>query len=181
MARTRTKTSTSTSTITKTRLQWITTQVVIALRRASSINKSYLDAIEKAILNQWISKLSIYGLNSDNLCQAQLILKIDWDRHKAEISKGTVTVSIGTEKWIDETAIELDALLKMFNTYVTNENLTTEVRTWYAPDLDEDKLNKELGWKKAEPIQWAKGDILEQTNQIEEMPEMCVGLTVLDL
>ena len=162
--------TTHTYTTTFTRTELIKTQVRVVLRKTTDISTSALSKIEKAIDNGWINKVTIYALDNQNYCHAQLILEIDWNEHNFQLSIGKATISID-EKWTDNTAIEVDEVIKLFNRFISEKGLSTEHQ--YSMTSNSKGKASELGWIDAKPIKWKKGQGLSYL--IDELPELRVG------
>jgi len=159
------------------RMELLKMQIRIALRRASEISKKNLAAVEKGLDNQWISEVNIYGLDHSGLCRAQLSLEIDWDEHGVQLSEGRARVTID-ESWIDNTAVEIDEAVELFNKYVKINNLKVKLRFYYRSYLDVDYINRQLGFVSAEPITWAAPGVSDN-REIPELPELKVGIKIV--
>lgn len=168
---------TRTSAFTFARLELIKMQVRIALRRASSIPDSALQSINRGLDNKWIYLVNIYGFDSQNYCRAQLKIEIDWNEHNIQLSSGRAMVSI--DGWQDNTAIEIDEALNVFNKYIQMNNLRAEWAVVYPPNLDVNHINRELGFVTMAPIQWASNKGVTSFTKIPELSEMIVGLKIL--
>jgi hypothetical protein len=152
-------------------------QIRIALRRTVNITEKSIEAIELGLENKWISQASIYGMDGNNLCRAQLDLAIDWNEYDVHMSKGKATVSIDGS-WENNTAVEVDEAAALFNKYVRLNKLSTTWAVFYPPGLNEDEINRRLGFVTIKPIKWAGTGISHQS-QIPELPELRVGLRFL--
>ncbi|OCQ95647.1 hypothetical protein BCD67_10540 [Oscillatoriales cyanobacterium USR001] len=170
-------------TTTWTRIEAIKSQVNIALRHTTEISLQLIqESILKRIENKWISKIHVYALDSENLCRAQLSIEIDWDEYNLQISNGKTTVVITEDgrTWIDNTAIELDEAILLFNDYVRDHSLKTKCYTPYAPGVNREEVNRILGMVNGEPIRWK--DKANQVFQfkIPEIKELRVGFYCVD-
>lgn len=168
-------TGTWATTGTYTRIDLITLQVRIGLRRSTTISQASLAAVQKGIDNHWIKKVSVYGFDNDKLCRAQLVLEIDWNEYNSFLSAGKATVAVD-QKWIDNTAIEIDEAVNLFNNFVTQNNLKPEWRVTYVSWVDRDDINRQLGFTRSEPIKWVEQNGRSWINSIPEIPELYVGL-----
>lgn len=166
-----TSTFTRTATKTFTRVELIKTQVRIALRRTTNISPEILkNTFDKGVDNHWINKITIYGVDQENCCRAQLILEIDWDEYNLQLAHGKATVAID-ERWNDDFAIELDEVIALFNRYVSEYSLTTKWQTSHPDGLMLDEVLQQLGLVAAEPIEWEHG----WSTVIPEIPELRIG------
>lgn len=170
------KTITYTGTKTFTRVELLKLQVHIALRKTTNITDEILArTVDKGIDKQLLSKITVYGVDDQNICRAQLILEIDWDEHNRQIMHGKATVTIDS-RWTDDTAIELDETIKIFNSYVESNSLKVKWQYSHPQEVDLAVVCRELGVVKAETIKlkpiWEK--------KIPELPELCVGLFLPD-
>ena len=121
-----------TSTKTFARIDLLSTQIRIALRRTTDISPSTLEQIELGVKKQWIQMVNLYRFDNKNLCRAEVILEIDWDEHKLQLSKGKATVLRDVDKWTGDTAIELDEAIMLFNQFVADESLRTKWTVTYT-------------------------------------------------
>lgn len=171
-------TGTWATTGTYTRIDLITMQIRIALRHSTKISKTDLAAIQKGIDNYWIKQVSVYGFDKDGLCRAELILEIDWNEYDSLLSAGKATVAID-QKWIDNTAIEIDEAVNLFNKFVTQNDLNPEWRVVYVSWVNRDDINDKLGFVRSAPINWAgQGKLWKQP--IEGLSELHVGLYMVN-
>ena len=99
-------------------------QVRIALRRAVGIGPSSIETIADGVEKKWINTIRIYGVDRKDECHIELLLEIDWDLHDFQLSLGKTKVS--TKGWDNDTAIELDEAIKIFNSYVKDKNLKSK-------------------------------------------------------
>ena len=171
------KTHTASSTITFARMALLKMQIRIALRRASEISKESLAAIEKGLDNRWISEVHIYGLNRSGLCRAQLSLEIDWAEHNLHLSEGRAKVTIDGS-WVDNTAVEVDEAVDLFNKYAKQNMLSVKVTISYPSHLDRIYINRQLGFVPAEPIKWA-GGVIGNYSKVPELSELKVGVKIV--
>lgn len=161
-----------------TRIELIKMQVRILLRRTAEITDDFLSNIEKGLDKKWINKITIYGLDNDNLCRAQLTLEIDWEEHDFQISKGKATVSID-ERWENNTAIEVDEAINIFEKFVRKKGLKTTVIYNHPDWVNLNKVCKELNLVKAETPRWKK-EFQQFKIKIPEVPEISVGCYLED-
>ena len=172
---------TVTYTKTETRINLIKAQVEIVLTRTTDLSENSIDSILKGIEKQWICEVNIYGFDTDNLCTAQLTMKIDWHEHNLQIRNGNVTVTIAEDgrTWTDNTPVELGKVMKLFKDYVTEKSLKAKCRTFYTPGVNREEANRTLGFVSAEPIKWkSKANGFEV--EIEELKELGVGFYCVD-
>ena len=164
-----------------TRIDLLATQIRISLRRTTDISDIYLELMKKGIKNKWLKQFHIYGLDNTNLCQAQLILETDWDEHNYQLSLTRNTVSIDTKKWQNNTAIEVDEAINLFNEFVKDAELTTEWRVFYSDEVEKDpvkrkEVQRELRLVDVPPINWAGETESGDISKITELPELRIGL-----
>lgn len=171
------KTNTKTGTFTFARLELIKMQIRIAIRRASGISNASLESINKGLDNRWIRVVNIYGFDNQRICHAKLSIEIDWHEHKIQLSKGKTMVSI--DGWKDNTSIEIDESLNVFNKYIKVNNLKTEWSVIYQSHFDRDYINEQLGFTTMSPIQWATNKGVTSITNIPELSEITVGLKII--
>ena len=173
-----TSTYTYTGAFTYIRLELIKMQLKIILRRTTDISKETLEnSIEKGITNRWIKEISIYGLDNNSLCRAQLDLEIDWNEYNLQVSMGRARVHIADGFLSEDGALpDVDEAIKVFQKYVEHYSLTTKWTVTYRAGVDRQKVNDILGFIPAEPLKWAKGKKPLWAANIEELPEVKLGL-----
>jgi len=178
------KTHTYSKTTTWTRIEAIKIQVGSVLRHTTELSIEVIqESILKGIENKWISQVHVYGLDSENLCKAQLSIKIDWDKHDVQIARGNATIFIKEKDigrtWIDNTAIEVMDSISLFKDYASEYSLKTKCHTVYAPTVNREEANRILNLVPAKPIQWKdKADGFEF--EIPEIKELRVGFYCVD-
>src|SRR5579871_2359322 len=117
--------TTRTSTKTYTRIDLLIMQVRIALNKTLNISEEKFDQIFRQGLRlKLIGSVTIYAIQSDGRCRAQLRLTIDWDRHSVHIAEGREPISID-RRWHGETAPELEVYVEGFVEFVNDHNLKT--------------------------------------------------------
>jgi hypothetical protein len=175
-------TRTNTRTFTFTRIELIKMQVSIALRRTTIVPEETLSKLLIGIENKWIEEFHVYAFDKNNLCKAELRLRMDWVKHTAEINMGNKDVTINN-KWENNTAIELDESIKLFNSYVQTDGLWTEWRISFTLAVRSNsellkKAREVLGTHQGESIKWAsKKEGSEFT--IPELSELKVGCYIV--
>lgn len=171
-------TYTSTSTFTFIRLELIKMQLKIALRRTTNISQDTLEnSIDKGITNRWINEITIYGMDRSDLCRAQLNLEIDWNEYDLQISMGKVQIHVDDGLLSDDGSFpDLDEAIKLFNKFVAKYSLHTKWTVTYRSDVDRQKINSILGFTSAEPLKWAKTKNPAWSTNIDELPEVKIGL-----
>jgi hypothetical protein len=108
-----------------------------------------------------------------------LSLVIDWDEYRVQMSQGQTNVSID-ERWRDDTAVELDEMILLFNDYVEEVGLSqVDWRVIYQPHLDVDEINRLLGFRRAPAPDWA-GERVGEPTRIDLLPELQVGIYLVD-
>lgn len=175
-------TRTNTRTFTFTRIELIKMQISVALRRTTFIPDDKLSQLLIGIDNKWIEEFSVYAFDKENLCKAQLLLRMDWEKHTAQLNMGQNDVTID-KKWENNTAIELDEAIKLFNSYVNSELLWTEWRVFYTFDVRSNeillnKVRQMLGTHSGQPIKWG-GKKEGNEFGIPELVEMKVGCFIV--
>lgn len=147
----------SSLTRTYTRIDLIKSQVRIALVRTTDLNDYTIENyILLEIAYQNISEVNVYGLDSSNLCKAQLIITIDWKEHNLQIANGKATVVITEDGgiWKNHTAIELRETISLFLDYAEAHNLKAKCHIRDATGVNRQEANRVLGMVTAEPIKW---------------------------
>jgi hypothetical protein len=178
-----TSTRTHTSTKTYTRVALIKEQVRRLLRRTVKLSSEALSKIGMGIDNRWIRKVTIYAMNNENLCRGELIFEIDWEEYDFQVSKGKASVTIDG-RWVDDTAIEVDEIINLFNDFVTTYSLLTKCSYTYSQEIINDesehvRIREILGHVPFEGVKWAK-DKHGIVHQIPELPEVTVGCFLVE-
>lgn len=169
-------TNTFTATKTFTRMNLLKMQIRIALRNTSDIAyESLNNIVNQGIEKKYLKKINVYGIDEEKYCRAQMSMEIDWDEHNLQMSKGKVTVAVD-KKWKDDTAVEVDEVVQLFNDIVEYWSLKTQVHYVYSPNVDTEKVNKELGLSSAENIQWKTATKDETSKKIPKLSELKVGI-----
>lgn len=167
--------TTHTYTSTFVRLDLIKMQVRVMLRRTTMISQSSLSFLERLLDKKCVSTVSVYGLDRHNLCRVQLSLEIDWREYNFQITHGRAKVSID-ERWKDNTAIEVDEAINLFNDFVSTKSLSTQwgysLCSWADTTEQRRALGIPLG--NAEPVKWTPSNNWSST--IPELQEVRVGL-----
>jgi hypothetical protein len=168
---------TKTVTATFTRINLIKSQIKIALIRTTDLSEETVEkSILKGIEKKWIKTVSIYALDTNNYCHAQLLLEIDWDEHNLQIKNGNATIAIADDgrTWKENTALEVREAISLFLDYVTEKSLEAICQTSYAPGVNREEANRELGMVSAEPVKW-KGKTDGNIYDLPELKELKVG------
>jgi hypothetical protein len=168
-------TNTLTSTRTFARIELLKLQVSIALRRTTALSDAARDRLLKGVQNQWINRINVYGLDANRKARCQLIIQIDWPRHRVHIAAGRTMVSTG-KGWPNDLAFELSDSITLFQEYVRENSLSTYWTTNH-PDLGEKRgqILKEMGLEDADPIVWAGPKESVRFN-VPELDELSVDL-----
>lgn len=172
------RTFTYTQTKTFARVDLLKMQIRIALRRTTNIQQEALRRLEMGVGNYWIRRFLVYGLDSQNLCRAQLTLEINWNEYHTQLSVGRAMITIDG-RWVDDTAIEVEEAVNLFNSFVASEGLKTHWRVqyadWvYADEAMHQRVQSELNLTKAASVTWA-GEKHGGSYQVPEIPEFSVG------
>lgn len=117
-------TSATASTRVFQRMDLIVLQFKIAFRRCvPGVASARLAQLETGLTQGLIRRVHIYGLDSQEMCYAELILSVDWREYDRQIAQGRVTVTID-ERWDNNTAIEIDELVLAFTSFVNQRGLS---------------------------------------------------------
>lgn len=173
---------TNTYTTTRTRIDLIQVQIRIALRQTANPSTYALNAIEKGIENQWISKVNVYAFDSGKLCRGQLIFEIDWDAHNSFVSSGKAKISLDSRYWTEDQnlAVEVEAAVRLFNKFVDRNRFDAKWSVNYSPSVNEDYVDRELGFQTADPINWATDNRSSSNYTLQELSEFQVGIYLSD-
>ena len=131
MARTLTKANTY------LRLSLLKLQVRLTLIRVAHLSEEELArTVDQAMDDRTLTKVKIYGMDEQNVCQAGLILTVDWEEHQLQLDNGRKRLSIDS-RWRNEMAPEIDEAIRMYSDFVEHEGLRIAVH--YNIDGDFEK------------------------------------------
>jgi hypothetical protein len=149
-------------------------QVRNMLSRTTDIGECTLEKIDRGIRNQWIETIGVYGFDGRDRCHVGLELEIDWDAYSVQVALLGETVSVKKIVLTEENLVpEVRNVVKVFTQAVIEARLRTKWIVYYPKDLDGERINRELGFKRPSPLTWA-GKIRQQTFEVEEFPELTV-------
>jgi hypothetical protein len=170
------RTQTVSTTRTYLRMDLLKIQVKIALERAvrpGDLSRTGLASLLKGLEREWIQQVHVYGFDADGYVRCELVLRVDWQRHKVHIDAGKTSVEIDN-RWSGDTSLELHNYLELFNDFVRGNHFRTQWRVAYRAGLDGNTVNRALGFVNATPVRWATGrDGI--TNVIPELDELTIG------
>ena len=151
-------------------------QVTIGLRRAK-VEQGTIDKLRTAVARHWVEKIVVYGVDTSERAWCSLTMSIDWGRHELHLAAGRTTVSID-ERWGNDTAVELDETLLLFEEFVAARKLTPRVHVWYTKGTDHNAIRTALGFVTAKPMGWA-GYARGVVVGIPEIDEMSIGFDMV--
>lgn len=168
-------TTTATFTSVFTRMELIKLQVERVLTR-SGLPEASISKILQGVDERLISEISVYGLDDQGDCHAELIVKIDWARNTMHMTAGrdTVRVDVG---WQGGISTEIDLALGKFELFVREIGLKKVVHTRYGPGVDREAANRRLGFRAVAPVRW-RGGTIGTVMGVPELDEVSVGLNV---
>jgi hypothetical protein len=133
-----------------------------------------LPSSTRALRNQWIRKIGVYGLNDNSRCHVGLELTINWATHTIHVLLAGDKVTIDrTVFTADDLAPEVQNGIAVFNQAVNAECLRTKCRLFYPDGADVEHINRELGFVAAAPLIWA-GNVEKEDCPVPELPELTV-------
>lgn len=137
--------ATRTSTSTFTRIELLTLQMKIALKKTLNISEESFDRyVRQGLRLKLIGSITIYAIQADGRCRAQLRLKIDWERHRLHIEEGRERLPMD-RRWQNQAAPELQEYVEGFVNFVAEHDLTTKWTIGFAPGADYDYACRTLG------------------------------------
>lgn len=165
---------TTTHTETYTRMELIKLQVERVLVR-SAFSATDVAAIIRGVENRWITEISIYGLDADGDCHAELFVKIDWSRNALHMAAGRDTVHVEDTGWPDGVSTEIDLALRKFEMFAGELDLRRIFHVRYGAGTDRDETNRRLGFQRAKRVRWRDGTV-GTVMSIPELDEVSVGI-----
>lgn len=158
-------------------IELIVEQVIEFLKETiANVSTKTLESIELGIKSQWIAEILVYGVNNRGLAVVELVLEIDWSKfnnwRNYSISDGTVKIT-----WGSKVATEINRTMNRFNDFLQRNSLTSDWRVSYSPGLDEEEIDKILGFHNS-PIYWDEHGIEapDEKLRIQDLAELGVGL-----
>jgi hypothetical protein len=164
-------------TITVPRSWIIIVQARHLLYQTTDISQNQLGKIDRALRNQWIELIGVYGLDSANRCHVGLELSINWETYKMQIRLSGETVTVKKTFFADDNLIPvLDNCIRVFNNAVLEAGLRTEWFLTYPESFERERINQNLGFHPS-TLTWA-GKISKQVFSVAEFPELSVTFSV---
>jgi len=167
---------TATYTATYTRVELIKLQVQRVLARSIPDQRGYINKLLRGIDKRYISEISVYGLDRDEMCRAELFIEIDWKRNALHISAGREKVQVDS-RWQEGIAVEVDLTLQKFEEVTRELGLHKIVYCRYGPGVNREKANRELGLQPADPVRWKSGFVGTKMS-IPELDEFSIGINI---
>jgi hypothetical protein len=168
---------TATVTHTFTRIDLMSLQVKRVLLRCR-VDDSSARRIIAGIGKRWIAEISVYGMDRNHACIAELFIAIDWARNAFHMSAGRNTVTIDG-RWRNGISIEVESALELFEELCTAERLTMLCHTRYRVGVDRIAANKILGFTAAKPVRW-RGKAIGTMMSVPEVDEFTVGVRIAE-
>ncbi|MFB4299974.1 hypothetical protein [Actinomadura sp. NTSP31] len=166
---------TATYTATYARAELIKLQVQRVLARSSQ-DRDFIRRLLVGVDRRWISEISVYGLDGADACHVELFIRIDWDRNTMHMSAGRDMVQVDAG-WDGGVSTEIDLALQKFELVTRELGLRKVVHSRYAPGVDRARVNRELGFRNADRVQWRSG-FYGTTMSIPELDEVTVGVNL---
>lgn len=176
-----TQTYTYTVTGTFARAELLKMQFTVALRRTFNASQNEINIIQTGINNRWIRTVKIYGIDVYNLCRAELSLDIDWDEYSHQLQVGRATVTVDA-RWRDNTAIEVDEAISLFNSTVQGNTLRVVWQVVLADAVNRDAgikagVMRALGLVDTTQPTWT-GKLTGVPLSVQELPEFKLNITL---
>lgn len=171
------RTQTTSTTRTFARLDLLKIQVMTALRR-SGVSESVASKVRLGLDKRYIAIVDVYGVDSAGMAWCHLRLTIDWRAHKLHIEAGRTTVQIDG-RWIDNTAVEIDETLRVFEAYMASRPLTIKLFVEYAEGVDRNRADAELGFVPGTRPNWA-GEPVGDSYNVRDLDELSIGIEMVD-
>ena len=156
---TSTGTGTSTGTATVTRANFLA-KVVKYIAKATLASNSLERVIEKGILeNHWIESIHIRAVDkTDKIC-AEIVLRIDWDRHRLHVKNGNQEMQYDASKTAaDNLSKKVDAIIDVYTEVVGEQGLRGVWAITYLENIDRARAEKELGTSPSDR-KWKEGTV----------------------
>lgn len=160
------------------RTELIKLQIERVLARSTQ-DRDYVRRLLLGVDRRWIGEISVYGLDQTDACHAELFVKIDWSRNTLHMSAGRDTVQVDAG-WQDGISTEIDLALQKFEVVTRELGLRKVIYSRYAPGVNRETANRELGFQSANPVQWRSG-FFGTTMSIPELDEVTVGVNLAGL
>jgi len=174
--------SSNTKTKTYPRLELVIMQFRRLIRRVGvETTDEYVEKLCDALRQGWIQSVLIYGFDKAQRAHVEVSLKVDWNEHDRQLSRGSVTVSVDPDIWRDDLAVEIESMIMVFNQAKTRDALTVKWRInltsrVYANANLKAQVYRELELADAEPVKWASTSIDSDSMNIEELSELTASI-----
>ncbi len=168
-------TRTATITATHARMALIKMQVSRVLQR-TRIEASSTRSILLGLENRWISEISVYGLDDEDVCYIEIYIKIDWSRNELHIAAGRDSIDID-DRWHDGISIEVEQSLALFEDYSREMELHNIFHVRCSPGIDRQVVWSRLGFKDVNAVKWRDG-FKGTAMGIPELDEFTIGINM---
>jgi hypothetical protein len=168
---------TFTSTTTFARTDLIKTQFRFLVAETVDLSEEEMKKfIDDGIDGQWLGKLIIYAVDSNNKCIGQMTLEINQDIHKQEIILNQKVVL--NRPWRGEDnniSPGVFTVVSDFNNKMEQKGIKTIIwRLCYAPGVNGEEMNRQLGLNWAKPPEWKTSPSGER-QVLTRLPEVVMG------
>jgi len=176
-----TKTSTKTFTKTFTRIDVLAFQINYIVECTTN-SESFQRIVEKGIKNkQIIEVININGVDGDGNIHAQIIIRVDWERHNLHIKAGNNIIQINEdciEK--DNLTVPIGKIVNFFNELVSGLGLKASWTVRYRAGVNHEEADKELGLTTCSPQKWADGELRHVIGHIlSKLDEFSIDLSAV--
>lgn len=175
------QTFTRTSTYTYTRAAVLALQVGRVVISATGSDFFAQVAAKGIKENQWIEVVNIYALDADGKIRAEIVMRIDWDRHTLHIKGNRQFIQL--ERDISDgkpVSRVLEEVVNFFKNQATEAGWTTHWSVSYRVGVDGKAVNKELGLSSGPHRDWASGEPIHVYGKVpDKLDELSVDLVLL--
>lgn len=129
----------------KSWLKLVSSQIEKAVTETTETSQESIEGIKTGVEREWIKRVSIYGFDRQTkLAKVELALDIDWDNQEINF------LQTGGNQ-----AIDLDRIISKFREFSREQGVNAEWRINYAHPENTDFYNRQLGFSRAESVEWA--------------------------
>jgi cold shock CspA family protein len=134
---------------------------IIKYVNKATVNSTSLGRIiEQGIVqNQWVEAIYLRGLTSEREICTEIVIRIDWDRHRIHIKEGKNEIEYNEQ--ISPGANlsnKIDAIVEVFCDIISENGLQTDWAIDYCNDVNRELVRRDTGTTPVK-LQWKQGTV----------------------
>lgn len=168
--------TTGSSTFTFTRIDAVKLQFKHSLCYATDIDEKYIALLLECIENHYIEGFHFYGLNTNNQCEIELDIKIDWSEFQIAVSMDE-NVCFTSGRHHNGVSMVIYDWIENYLKVVNGRGLKKDFSFTYSSKVRNDrvlhaKVVNRLNSHPVPPVVYAPGFKLSQSIPVFDLPEM---------